>query len=502
MKDLSCSICELPRQRVKLIVGKRANLCGKCIEDCVTPKKPTSFCPICDQILGDNSEIDANNPSMCKKCVDGCKQVLRRISPGQAWLVYKESAFCCKPHRSEEANKVFYEQSLHDFSQKGININSGEILVDMFEIKPSKRLLVYSRKFLFEFPNHQQGPRVLSFWLKLYPSKESYDLAAKYLKRHWPVEDLHWLFNSVKAGKQNKRLDTLMEERLEKSYKDDIWCRCLSPYESRAKFANRLSLRWLELNEENPDLLLQGFTYFAESREVIEAIWKHLKKHGISRTYNEWEIHDILDKARQMNLKILPEIVEFARKWLSENRNDIDYAPEIISSILRISGADKDLNDAKDWYRKHRKSGSAYRILYALLHAKKDGKPSPDSFAIEEARVLLRDMPPGQRTPSLVGALLNAVQDDEIIGWTKEVYESTGMLWVLIELLRHAPNADIIAEAKLKLRKYLHTEMGHELLHELLERDPDVSVRRCARSWLDKNPTHQCAKKVRKQLEG
>jgi hypothetical protein len=386
-------------------------------------------------------------------------------------------------------------------SQGDIDINSGEMLVEMFEIMPSKRLLTYARKWLHQFPNHQDGPRLMSFWLKHYPSRESYDLSAKFLKRHWPVSELHWLFNSVVGCKHSPRLDRLMEERLEKAPKDDIWSRCLSPYKGRPAFANRLALRWLKLNEDNPELLTQGFTFFAQSPEVVNAIFSHFRKHGMSRAYNEWEIHCILDKARELKLEILPEVIEFSRKWLFENPDDEDYAAQIHASLVRASRMESDIKEAKEWYLRHKNSDGAYAILSCLLSTREDGSLSPDPFAISEAKTRLRTMPADERTPSLVGVLLKAHQDDETIGWAKDVYDRTGLLWILVELLRYAPDPNGIAEGKSKLRQYLHTDIGHELLHVLLDRDPDASVRRCARSWLAKNSKHRCAKKVRKQLE-
>lgn len=497
IKDLSCSLCESPRKRVKLIIGKGGKLCEKCFYK-FSPVPSSGPCIICNRGF-DFKSILGPPPNVCELCWNGCTQVFRFITPGQTWIIFKESPYKCKPHQSTEANKIFYKKSLQQLSENSINIDSGEMLVDMFEIKPTKRLLIYARKFIHEFPNHPQGPRIVSFWLKHFPTEEAHKLSAKLLKSHFPVGELHWLFNSVVRGAKNQELDQLMEKRLEKNPKDDIWCRSLSPYEGRADFANKLALRWLDLNQDNPKLLLQGFSFFATEPEVVDRVFKHLKRHPILR-YNEWEIPCVLDKAHELKMSILPEVIEFAHQWLSNNPHDEENAPHILASLIAVTELDSDIEAAKKWYLKHRRSESRYRILIALLERTVDGVFALDPFGIEESFKLLREMRPVERIPALIGALLRAQQDDEVIGWAKEAYSQTGLLWILVELLKRVPDNKLIAEGKSQLRKHFKCELGHELLLLLLDLDPDSTVEQCAHKWLAKNPGHRHEEKVRSQL--
>ncbi|HIA52815.1 MAG TPA: hypothetical protein EYN91_12120 [Candidatus Melainabacteria bacterium] len=508
MEELKCSFCQRPRQKVKLLVGRTGNVCDTCLDFQAKQKETNTACVMCNR-FHKTHDVPKANPGVCEKCIISGTSIFRLISRGQTWIVFKQEAPSCKPHLSKLQSQNFYEYWLKQFVNDGVNLGTGDKLVDLFQIKPSKRLITYARKWTHAFPNHRDGPRVMSFWLEHFPSKESTDLAAKYLKRHWPVEELHWLFRSVLKAKAGAKLDRLVLERLENAPANDIWARCLSPYKVREGIANRLALRWLKLNEDNPNLLLMGYTTFANTPDTVAAVFKHLKKHGFSRQYNEHEIRPLLDNTRKLNMEIRPEVVEFARNWLAATEHKKDKDPEshqetevahVHAALIHATNDETDIENAKNWYLKHSDSRMSFLVLNELLSTRKNSNLKPDQFAIEQAKIVIRKTPLEERIPSLVGTLLAACPDSETIGIASELYAQQNIPWILIELLQHSPTEQQIAAGKVLLNEVRGWDSEHALLVALLKRAPDSRVKRRARAWLKENTRHIAKKEILKLL--
>jgi hypothetical protein len=272
----------------------------------------------------------------------------------------------------------------------------------------------------------------------------------------------------------------------------------MSPYERRFGIANRLSLRWLELNDDNPNLLLMGFTFFAESPEVVAAVFRHFQKHGISSEGNEWEIRDLLDKAFEFKMITLPDVIRFSRSWLEQNCEH-QMAASVNAGLVRASHG-TDIENAKKWFLAHRTSSSSFLILNELMD-RKDGEGMLDSFGTEEARKLVADTPVKDRPPALVGTLLNASPDAQTIAWAKETYAEKAMSWILIRLLYFSPDVETIEKARREMELLADSSISHEILYPMLKVDSsNARVKQLAGTWLKKNSRHKWAKAIRSRL--
>jgi hypothetical protein len=438
---------------------------------------------------------------VCTGCANLSKDIFEKLSRGQTWIVRtnQNPRSCKRPYRQEES-KGFYDSELKQLPKTHLTENTGELLVDLLEIKPSKRLIGYARKWIYQFPNHKQAPKVLSFWLKHFPSKESFDLAAWYLKQHEPLSELHWLILSVKRGKGVPRLDRIVSERLEQAPQDDIWSRCLDPYMARSTFANKLASRWLKLNEDNPNLLLMGFTYFADSPEVVAAVFKHFRKHGFSNRYNERELQALLFKARDFKMPILPGVIKFARLWLSDHAEHM-MASHAHSGMIYASEAKSDIERAKQWFLSHKSDHSSFLVLNALMHQRRESTSEPDPFAIEQAKQLIRSVPVDKSPPALIGTLLRACPDDETIMWAKQTYDRTKLDWILIELVLVSADEKLLRRAEQRMQELVGSSIEHEMLYALLKKNPsNLRTKRLARQWLAKHRRHPWAKAIKSLL--
>ena len=168
MTDLNCSFCHKPRLRVeKLIAGNSGNICNSCLA-CGTEMKPRlqTQCVICEKETAMIGQTDSAT-GVCQKCANLSKDIFEKLSPGQTWIfrTNKTPRSCKRPYSHEE-RKSFYDSARRQLPKTQMTENTGDLLVDLLEIKPSKKLIGYARKWIHQFPNHEQAPDVLSFWLK------------------------------------------------------------------------------------------------------------------------------------------------------------------------------------------------------------------------------------------------------------------------------------------------------------------------------------------------
>jgi len=88
--------------------------------------------------------------------------------PGQS-----QKAKACKPHRSADEKKLFYDDGLHRLRKEQVQEFMGELIGDMMEIKPTKELVVHARRWLKLFPEHDDAPFLVGSWLREYTSNEA-----------------------------------------------------------------------------------------------------------------------------------------------------------------------------------------------------------------------------------------------------------------------------------------------------------------------------------------
>jgi hypothetical protein len=125
-------------------------------------------------------------------------------------------------------------------------------------------------------------------------------------------------------------------------------------------------------------------------------------------------------------------------------------------------------------------------------------KEPPDPYIVSETRKILASQSPEKRAPVLAGALLSAYPDAESIAIAREICVRKHLSWMLVDLLRVAPDAELITRAYEALSETRTQLWNCDLIEVLLQADPQKDrATKAARRWLRKNGEHQNAGKIR-----
>ncbi len=316
--------------------------------------------------------------------------------------------------------------------------------------------------------------------------------------------DVNALILIVRAAAQlpriPDRLFAAIERRFDVEPSSHVWA-SLHGYENQCSKRDKLLLRWIERNIANSsvDIDMSSLALFTESQDVLEEIFRWVKRNQ-DDTENIWMLLSHLMRGRSPAHKLmLPRVADFAREWLAKSP-EFEHNGRIYNDLLIKMQSEDDIRNAKDWYREHADSPSADMALNGILTgAHRRGDPQEVEF-VEHAKKVLSKQSPMDRIPVLAGALLKANPDVETVRLVRETWEQyPHLLWLHADLLRVAPDAELISKACEALAA--GTMEMPDLIIEMLKIDPTNEVaKQSAKRWLRKYPDDEQVKAVKELL--
>lgn len=377
---------------------------------------------------------------------------------------------------------------------------TGALIAEMMEFKQPIALATYAQRWLKLFPEAEDAPDVAGAMLRAYPSADSVKTAAFYLTEVSNYDNLFSIFRACFEIPFNEKLYGIIETLIERHPEAKIWGRVLFRLDmTRHTSIDKFALRWLQLNKNNPKLEVSLIALFSSSPEVLDGIMDWIETTGRNERYLEISLELLYRSAWRVYKSLLPRIAATGRRALKGKHSDEEIA-RIFATIVRASGETDDIEAAKEWFETHRRSERVWTILVAILEVNERMKLEPDKFAVNEAKIFLRNVPP-KTIPSLVGALVCAHPDPESVSLAKKTYEETQLTWILETLVDVAFDDEIQVLALESLRQMNGADYAHDLLSSLLRIDPkNEEVVEFANSWIQKNPLHKSLSKIQSLL--
>ncbi len=407
----------------------------------------------------------------------------------------------CTVYRTAEENEVFFTEGLAKLRAGPLEESTGKLIMDLMEIRDDKILVTFARQWIKQFPNQESAPRLVGKWLLKYETNDAMYMATNYVKTYPDVKALILIVRAVgRMPRVPNRLFAAIERRFEAEPNSHVWA-ALQSNEIQSPERHKVLVRWIQKNFTNTsiDIDLSMVSVFTESPDVLEEvlIWT---KHNQHRTENVWMLFSNMMRGKSKAHKdVLPRVVELARVWLANNP-DYDHNGRIYGDLLTAMQSADDLRNAKVWFRKHAKSKSAEMALNGILSSMHLRGDLPDQEFVEEAKQLLSKQSPKDRTLVLASALLRANPAAESIKLARETWEHNQHLaWLHGDLLRLAPDAELIAAANERLSTF--SEGAPDVIIEMLKIDPKNDVaRRAAERWLQLNGADEQVKTVKALL--
>lgn len=379
---------------------------------------------------------------------------------------------------------------------------SGDLIAELMSIRITDELVDYARIFLEQFPEHESAPDIVGPWLRAHPTSETRKLAAHYLEQDSRCEDLLPIVEAVFNVPPNAKLHKLIEQLLERNPECFLWMRVFSilSYKLRSSRITILTLRWLELNRDNSELYIGSVAFFTRSPEVLKWIFEWSVAHQDAE-FMPHALSDLIIAANKFNKPLVPQLVEFASKWVTDNP-DNDEAGLIHWALIWVSRSEPEIRNGVDWYSSHKDSQFAWNVLSALMEIPAGKYDEYRGFAIDEAKQVMRAEPPRERVPVLAGTLVKVCPDSETIQIAKEVYDVTRLSWILITMLQVAPDEELIELAHQDIPMSVDTDIEVDMLMALLKAAPNSEdARRYSKAWIEKHPKDRRAKKLATLLD-
>ncbi len=405
--------------------------------------------------------------------------------------------------RTNKENETVFNDQLERLRSEPLQETSGKIIGEMIHSKPSKTMIVYARKWLAQFPDHEYAPKLVGHWLEKYDSNEAMYAAEYYLRTVSDPKNLRLLLMAIGKSKRSPRkIYQLIETRLEQEPYHDAWSHLACYQRRNNKRAEKVVLRWLELNRSNPDqdIIISAVAAFTSSVDVIESILLWASTVGNSPAYF-FVLRHLLCQDSSAHVLLKPRIQEFSRNWIAAHLDD-NNCGQVYGAFVASGRDANDMRAAKEWFIEHKQKQAARWVLIGLLQAYSALQEDADLYIVEETKALLRSQSAEERTPVMVAALLKAHVDAETILFAKQK-ELDSNPWLLGLILRFAPDDEVIAKAKTVLAQRYNRQLEHDLLFCLLRQSPgDHALRKDARRWIRKHGQKMSSKELKNLLAG
>ncbi|MBX3149920.1 ClpX C4-type zinc finger protein [Candidatus Obscuribacterales bacterium] len=518
MSSLKCGWCGKGAE-YPLIAGLGVYICHDCVTDglskCTEVVSGESMsdgkCSFCNQKQSTLKKklVDGDGFQICHHCLNTCNDIIletraetpRKIQTSE----HNEESDCDCDHEVSPLEKEWWqlrdsakdEQELFERGKAWLKKNktdraAGSALASVLKIKSNATLISTALSWLEKYPNEEDAPKIIAVLMKTAPSPRVTRLASMWLKS---PDDIFRFSEIISATLKSSKYQTLLKEvkeLLERNPKSSHWFWLFSepPTRERTKRVETLLVRWLQLNLKNPEAPVYITVILTRSPEVMQASFDWVRFGGKESKDAALLLTRLLESTSQYHKTLLPKVIRFARAWLKANPND-ENSGQVHGALVLTAQTKTDIKNAKSWYEENKSNKSAWFVLSDLLQYAYSYSHKNDVFAVENAKVLLRDELFRHQKSRLVGSLIGAWADEESITWAKEAYDRLGLLWILARLLMRAPDSELIKEAERVYEQCAGYDFEKEILLGVLRADPQNSFfQKRARSWIKRNPKH------------
>lgn len=371
----------------------------------------------------------------------------------------------------------------------------------MLTIKASQRLYLQAKNWLTKFPHHVAGPEIAGAWLQASDSADAAEFAAHYMSQPSSCDELHPVFRAIFNTSRREVLWKLVRELLEAHPSSDAWRRSIFLLPDKADVEmERLALRWITLNMGNPDF--PGLSLASsDSPMIVEKTFEWITTAGQKGAFMPFALSSLLTNQAIVNQEsFVSTLVGFTRSWVRAN-SDNESVSMVIADLIMLTQSQLDIAYLKEWYEGHRSNERSWLVISGLLEYANRTRIEPDSFAISEAKVILRGQRPAERVPRLLEILVTACNDEESRTLVKEACSKTEMFWVLATLILFAPDEESIEMAHKSFDRWVGTPIELRLFVGLLRAGSnDERIIKRARYWLRRNKDDEDAERLREVL--
>jgi len=264
-------------------------------------------------------------------------------------------------------------------------------------------------------------------------------------------------------------------------------------YRKRNRRVENFTAKWISMSDHEYQVPLWSMCSQTPCVAVTEQVLHWIEKSG-GKCYGRI-VYDALSQST-LYPKLFPKALRLARKWTRNNLKDRQLG-HVYATLLEV-GSVRDRNIALSWYRSHKRSHTAKFILVSELRLCAREKTTPSPYIVAEAKKHLRSLDEERKFPVLVGALLSAAPDEEVIEWARDIVARTRLLWLLHELLEVSPTKEIVALGLETYDRTRDSRMDAATLVWLLHADRrNKKVVSRAKRWLAKNSDAEYSKNVR-----
>ncbi len=511
--QLKCSLCGTTKDgNRKIVTGSRANICALCTESfrqvLDQQASPVSVqrgnCSFCDKeepVLERNSRT-GTAVRICSGCLQLCHHVVNeRVSRSADPVTsaqWRGKSRSPRPQRSLAESKAFYAENIDRLLSTELQASSGELIAELLDIKPSKKLKDYGKQWLSAYWKHEDAPDVIAALLKTDPSREHARIAVNYINDHPNADiELNPIFVTAFKIEAPTALYEAIMKTLERTPQGYVWTTCfaMGTYERTTPETEELCLRWLELNQDNSQMFMLPLAGLPRSQKVSEAIFGWMKGAGRTNKYLPSTLESLMTNAAVTHRELVPDLVSYEREFIQANPQNQSLG-NIHAALVECSNLESDLENAKLWYDAHPNDKNAWRVLAGIMRfCRLNG--SADMFGADRAKALLAET----TIPALSIELVNLYPDEESIAIARRAYLAFKSTSLLVPLLQLSPDDSLIADAIRLLYRDRYPVYQVLVLKALLKADPGrATVHKLAAKWLRENRTHADASSIKALL--
>jgi hypothetical protein len=408
----------------------------------------------------------------------------------------------CASYPSTEEKEIFFREGLERLRTEPLQESSGKMIAAMVDFRPYKSLIVYARRWLAHYPDHEYAPKLVGRWIEKYDSNEAMYLAEYYLRTVSKTNHLRTLLRAIGSSKRSpRRIYDLIESRLEKEPNQDAYSGLQKFKGKNNRRSEKILLRWLELNRSNPDLdiLVSAVALFTESVEIIESIMLWAETVWNSRAYC-FVLSHLLRGETNAHAELRPRIAKLTRTWIADHIDDANCG-RVYGDLIQCVKDAEDIKTGKEWFIQHETNESSKWVAIGLLRASTLLGYEPDLYIVEKIKQLLRNQSPNERIPVMEEVLLGANPDKDSIALVRQTCIETKSSRFIGKVLRLAPDEELLATAKEVLAERYDAQLKHDLLLTLLKVSPaDADLRKDVRRWLRKHGRKLPSKELKDSL--
>ncbi|MCB9471975.1 MAG: hypothetical protein H6677_27115 [Candidatus Obscuribacterales bacterium] len=327
-----------------------------------------------------------------------------------------------------------HKATLAALKKSGMNAKSGRLLFEALIYAPTASLEKLALKWIKKHPEHQYTPPLTALILKAFPDSDLSDFTRDLLQNYPLGMSLSYLIRAVlNSTKHRRRFYKLIENRMDSEPESFSWLGSLHTQKA-SKQVESLTIRWIELSKESKESYISCIATATSYPAAMEVIFDWLKGQTKYKGFLCFGIHGLYYQAGQNHPALLPKLIRYTRAFLKEHDRardkDGDFA-RVYGALIEATGSNADIKTARAWFirGKNRKKRFSWYILGAVLRCR-SARSKDGVWAIAEAKSLLKSQSEEFWAPVLVGELLRACPDEEVLEMARSCLARVPLTWL------------------------------------------------------------------------